>query len=122
MKSLSDGEGFRLRLIYLMKEISVTELKEMMDSQKDFQLIDVREKSEYEVCDIGGELIPVNAIPNNVEKIAKDKMVVVHCRSGKRSANVIQYLETNFGFTNLYNLQGGILAWADEIDESMPKS
>ena len=104
-----------------MKEISVTELKEMMDSQKDFQLIDVREKTEYEVCDIGGELIPVNAIPNNVEKIAKDKMVVVHCRSGKRSANVIQYLETNFGFTNLYNLQGGILAWADEIDESMPK-
>jgi adenylyltransferase/sulfurtransferase len=104
-----------------MKEISVNELKEMMDTKKDFQLVDVREKSEYEVCDLGGELIPVNAIPNNVDKISKDKMVVVHCRSGKRSANVIQYLESNFGFTNLYNLTGGILAWADEIDESMPK-
>jgi rhodanese-related sulfurtransferase len=104
-----------------MKEVTVQELKEMMDEHKDFQLIDVREKSEYEVCDLGGELIPVNAIANNVDKISKYKMVVVHCRSGKRSANAIQYLESNFGFTNLYNLQGGILAWADEIDESMPK-
>ena len=104
-----------------MKEITVLELKEMMDSKKDFQLIDVREKSEFEVCDIGGELIPVNSVPDNVEKISKDKMVVVHCRSGKRSANVIQYLEQNFDFKNLYNLKGGILAWADEIDDSMPK-
>lgn len=104
-----------------MNSINVQELKELMDSKKDFQLIDVREKSEYEVCDLGGELIPLNTIATNVEKISKEKMVVVHCRSGKRSANAIQYLEENFGFKNLYNLEGGILAWADEIDESMPK-
>lgn len=104
-----------------MKEISVTELKEMMDAGKDFQLIDVREKSEFEVCDIGGELIPLGTIPDNVDKISKDKMVVVHCRSGKRSANAIMFLEQNHGFSNLYNLEGGILAWADEIDDSLPR-
>ncbi|MDX2191584.1 MAG: rhodanese-like domain-containing protein [Bacteroidota bacterium] len=104
-----------------MKEVSVQELKEMIDNKEDFQLIDVREKSEYEVCDLGGELIPLNSVPNSIDKISKDKKVVIHCRSGKRSANAIQYLEQNFGFTNLYNLTGGILAWADEIDETMPK-
>lgn len=104
-----------------MKEVSVSELKTMMDEKQDFQLIDVREKSEFEVCDLGGELIPLNSISNSIDKISKSKQVVVHCRSGKRSANAIHYLESNFGFTNLYNLTGGILAWADEIDESMPK-
>lgn len=104
-----------------MNSITVFELKELIDSKKDFQLIDVREKNEFEVCDLGGILIPLNTIPDNVNKISKDKTVVVHCRSGKRSANAITYLEQNFGFTNLYNLDGGILAWADDIDESMPK-
>lgn len=104
-----------------MNSVNVFELKELIDSKKDFQLIDVREKNEFEVCDLGGILIPLNTIPDNINKISKEKMVVVHCRSGKRSASAIQYLEQNFGFKNLYNLEGGILAWADEIDDSMPK-
>lgn len=104
-----------------MNSINVFELKELIDSKNDFQLIDVREKNEFEVCDLGGILIPFNTIPDNIDKISKEKMVVVHCRSGKRSASAIQYLEQNFGFKNLYNLEGGILAWADEIDDSMPK-
>lgn len=102
-----------------MKEISVTELKEMMDNENDFQLIDVREIAENQICEIGGELIPLNTLPINVEKISKDKQVVIHCRSGKRSANAIEYLEQNFGYTNLYNLKGGIIAWAAEIDDTM---
>jgi sulfur-carrier protein adenylyltransferase/sulfurtransferase len=104
-----------------MKAISVSELKEMIDEKKDFQLIDVREKNEFEICEIGGKLIPMGTIPQHVEEISKDKMVVVHCRSGKRSANVIEYLEKNHGFTNLYNLEGGILAWIDEVDDSLPR-
>ncbi|HRG88996.1 MAG TPA: rhodanese-like domain-containing protein [Chitinophagales bacterium] len=104
-----------------MKSKTVTELKQMLDNKEDFQLVDVREENEFEVCNLGGLLIPMNTVPDNVEKIAKDKPVVVHCRSGKRSANVIGYLETNHGYTNLYNLEGGILAWADEIDPDMPK-
>lgn len=101
-----------------MKTISVDELKELKDSGADFQLIDVREQSEYDQSEIGGELIILGTIPNNIDKIAKDKQVVVHCRSGKRSANAIMFLEQH-GFDNLYNLEGGILAWRDEIDSSL---
>lgn len=104
-----------------MKEKTVTELKEMMDRGEDFQLIDVREPDEFEVCNLQGELIPRGEIPANVDKISRDKPVIVHCRSGVRSANMINWLEANHGFTNLYNLKGGILAWANEIDPSMPK-
>jgi len=104
-----------------MNSKTVTELKQMLDNKEDFQLIDVREEHEFEICNLKGELIPMGEIPDNVQKISKDKPVIIHCRSGARSGNVIQYLESNFGYTNLYNLQGGILAWADEIDNSMPK-
>lgn len=104
-----------------MKSKTVVELKHMLDNKENFQLIDVREEHEFDICNLKGELIPMGSIPDNIEKISKEKPVVIHCRSGKRSANVIQYLEDNFGYTNLYNLEGGILAWADEIDNDMPK-
>ena len=105
----------------MMKEKSVTELKEMIDNGVDFQLIDVREPHEFEICNLKGELIPMNEIPDNVDKISKVKPVVIHCRSGARSGRIIQFLEQQYGFENLYNLEGGILAWADEIDTLMPK-
>src|ERR1700753_132564 len=101
-----------------MKEISVQELKEKIDNNEDFQLIDVREDFEYEMSNLGGVLIPLGGILIESEKIAKDKPVVVMCRSGKRSAAAIMQLEQR-GFTDLYNLQGGILAWASEIDPTM---
>lgn len=104
-----------------MKEISVKELAALKASGADFQLIDVREQNEVDIAEIGGELIPMNTVPDNVDKFSKDKQVVVHCRSGARSGNVIQYLEQNHGFDNLYNLAGGILAYADEIDNSLTK-
>lgn len=104
-----------------MKEKTVEQLKQMLDNKEDFQLIDVREPHEFEICNLGGELIPMNEVPSNLDKISKDKTVVVHCRSGARSGNIVQYLESNYGYTNLYNLKGGILAWADEIDPEMPK-
>jgi rhodanese-related sulfurtransferase len=96
-----------------MKEITAEELKKLIEEKKDFQLIDVREEYEFEENNINGELIPVGEILGNIEKISKDKQVVVHCRSGKRSATVIQALETQHGFTNLYNLKGGILAYLE---------
>jgi sulfur-carrier protein adenylyltransferase/sulfurtransferase len=104
-----------------MKEVTVVELKSMMDEQKDFQLIDVREPYEAEVSSIGGELIPMGEIPSNLEKISKDKPVIIHCKSGGRSGNIVNFLESQFGFNNLYNLKGGILAWSDQIDPSVPK-
>lgn len=98
-----------------MKEISVQELKEKMDAGEDFQLIDVREDFEYEMSNLGGELIPLSGIMIESGKIDKNKPVFVQCRSGKRSAAAIMQLEQQ-GFTNLYNLKGGMLAWAEEID------
>jgi len=104
-----------------MKEVTVQELKQLIDSGADFQLIDVREPHEYDICNIEGELIPQAEVPGSVDRISKDKQVVIHCRSGARSGNMVQWLEKNHGFTNLYNLKGGILAWSKEIDPSMPQ-
>lgn len=104
----------------IMKEVTVQELKQMIDSGADFQLIDVREPHEYEICNLEGELIPMSEIPYNVDKISKDKQVVIHCRSGKRSGDMLLWLEKNHGFTNLYNLKGGVLAWAKEVDPTFP--
>ena len=96
------------------------ELKQMMDTKADLQLIDVREEYEYDIANLNGELIPMGEILNSVEKIDRNKPVVIHCRSGARSATVIQQLERMHGFTNLLNLKGGIIAYAKEIDPSIP--
>jgi len=102
-----------------MKSITVTELKEMFDNKEDFQLIDVREEAEYENANINGTLIPLSEIPTRHEEISKVKKVIMQCRSGVRSANALNYLEQNLGYTNLYKLEGGIIAWAREIDDSL---
>jgi len=117
LKYLPDKITFEHNFIG-MKEISVQELKEKQDSGEDFQLIDVREDFEYEMSNLGGVLIPLGGILIESDKIDKTKPVVVMCRSGKRSAAAIMQLEQQ-GFTNLYNLRGGILAWADEIDPNI---
>jgi len=104
-----------------MKNISVKELKKMMDEKQDFQLIDVREPFEVEIATMGGELIPMATVPEKLDAIAKDKMVVIHCKSGGRSGRIVEFLEDNHGFDNLYNLAGGITAWADEIDTTVAK-
>jgi len=102
-----------------MKEISVQELQEKMDNHENFQLIDVREDFEYEMSNLGGQLIPLGGILIEADQIAKDKPVIVMCRTGRRSAAAIMQLEQQFGYDNLYNLQGGIVAWAQEIDPSI---
>jgi adenylyltransferase/sulfurtransferase len=104
-----------------MKEITVQDLKAKMNAGDDFQLIDVREPHEAEIAQIGGELIPMGEVLSNIDKISRDKMVVIHCRSGARSGTIVNALEAQHGFTNLYNLKGGILAWAREIDPTIPQ-
>lgn len=104
-----------------MKEITVSELKQMFDSEEDFQLIDVREEYETDIASIGGELIPMGEIMDHLDKISRNKKVVLYCRTGNRSGIVTQALEKQHGFSNVYNLKGGIHAWADEIDNSLPK-
>lgn len=102
-----------------IKEITVQKLKELMESNSDFQLIDVRNKDEYDYCEIGGELIPMPEIADRIDEIAKDKMVIIHCHHGGRSKKVIDWLQANYEFNNLYNLQGGIHSWSIEIDPNV---
>jgi sulfur-carrier protein adenylyltransferase/sulfurtransferase len=103
-----------------MKEITVQELKAKMNSGEDFQLIDVREPHEAEIAQIGGQLIPMGEVMTQLDKISRDKPVIVHCRSGARSGSIVKALESQ-GFNNVYNLKGGILAWSREIDPSVPQ-
>ena len=103
-----------------MKEITVEELKEKMDRNENFQLIDVRESYEYEICNLNGELIPMSTVLDNMDRIAKDKPVIIHCKSGGRSGVIVMELERRFGMINLYNLKGGILAYSRNIDPSIP--
>lgn len=95
----------------VIKEISVEELKKWKVTQIDFQLIDVREAYEYKIENMEGLLIPLSKIREQSYLISRDKKVVLHCKSGQRSARAIQLLEDEFGFGNLYNLEGGIMAW-----------
>lgn len=101
-----------------METITVDELKKKIDNNEDFQLVDVREIFEYETSNLNGVNIPLANVLLEKDKVVKDKPVIVHCRSGKRSAQAIKLLEGQ-GYTNLANLEGGILAWKDRFDPDM---
>ena len=101
-------------------EIDVKTLKQWRDEEKTHTLIDVREPDELEICTLGGELMPLGTVQDRVDDIPKDHPVVMQCRSGGRSGQATAMLQ-QMGFDNVYNLAGGILAWADEIDPTMKK-
>lgn len=104
-----------------IKEITAKELYNLQVRGEDIQIVDVREPHEYEIANIGGELIPLSTVSANADKIDRNKKVIVHCKMGGRSAKAIRELEEKFGFTNLYNLKGGILGWIDEVQPELTK-
>jgi adenylyltransferase/sulfurtransferase len=103
-------------------QITVQDLKRKQDAHENFFLLDVREPHEYPIANLGAPLIPVGSLDSRIAEIpvAKDAEIVVHCRSGARSQKAAVILR-NHGFTNVQNLAGGILEWADKIDPSLPK-
>jgi adenylyltransferase/sulfurtransferase len=102
-------------------EISATELKRMMDEKRPFVLVDVREPHEYDICRIpGSTLIPLGDVARRMHELNSADELVVHCRSGVRSAKAVDFLMKS-GFRKIHNLKGGILAWSDEVDPSVPK-
>lgn len=101
-------------------EIGVKELKRRLDAGDDLLVLDVREPHEYKICNIGGRLIPLGELAARVHELDSARDLVVHCRSGVRSAQAVEFLQ-DAGFDRVWNLKGGILAWADEIDTSLPK-
>lgn len=102
-----------------MKEISPEEYQKKIAQKEEFQLIDVREQFEVEYCGINGEHIPMADILENTAKIRRDVPVIFHCQAGNRSQAVIYMLEKKHGYTNLYNLTGGVKGYASDIDNSL---
>jgi sulfur-carrier protein adenylyltransferase/sulfurtransferase len=101
-------------------EITATEVKQMMDENKPFVLVDVREPHEFEICNIpGAKLIPLGEVPKRMHELNSADDIVVHCRSGVRSAKAVEFLMKS-GFQKIHNLKGGVLAWARDVDPSMP--
>jgi sulfur-carrier protein adenylyltransferase/sulfurtransferase len=101
-------------------EISPRELKTRLDRGDDLFILDVREPHEFQICNLGGHLIPLGELSRRVNELDSSREIVAHCRSGKRSAEAVEFLRSA-GFRKVLNLKGGILAWSDEVDASVPK-
>ncbi|MCI0640438.1 MAG: molybdopterin-synthase adenylyltransferase MoeB [Gemmataceae bacterium] len=127
IKQLIDYEQFcgvrgqETALAATSEEITVEELQQLARSGNNVFILDVRNPEEYQICRIPGSvLLPLPQLPQRFGELDKNKEMVVHCKSGMRSAKAIQFLKQQ-GFTKLKNLKGGILAWADKIDRTMAK-
>jgi adenylyltransferase/sulfurtransferase len=101
-------------------EIQPEEFKRRLDAGESIFVLDVREPHEYQICSIHGHLIPLGDLPKRVHELDSSREIVVHCKSGARSAKAVDFLRQS-GFKRVSNLTGGILAWADKVDSSLPK-
>ncbi|HJT01902.1 MAG TPA: molybdopterin-synthase adenylyltransferase MoeB [Terriglobales bacterium] len=101
-------------------EIQPEELKAKLDAGEDIFILDVREPHEYQICNLNGYLIPLGELPKRAHELDSSREIVAHCRSGVRSAKAVTFLQ-QAGFRKVKNLAGGILAWSDKVDPSVPK-
>jgi adenylyltransferase/sulfurtransferase len=101
-------------------EITVEEFKRRLDAGDKLFVLDVREPHEYQICNLGGHLIPLNDLPKRINELDSSAEIVAHCKMGGRSAKAVAFLQ-QAGFTKVHNLVGGILAWSDRIDPKVPK-
>ena len=101
-------------------EIHPEELKRRLDVGEDILVLDVREPHEYQICNLGGYLIPLGDLPQRVHELNSSREIVAHCKSGARSVKAVEFLR-NAGFRKVRSLAGGITAWADKIDRTIPK-
>jgi len=102
-----------------MKYISVEDLKEHLSNADTHVLLDIREPYEYEICNIGGLMIPMGEVPERIKEIDKDKAIAVLCRSGKRAEAVANLLMVDYNFPTVVVVEGGILSWIDQIDNTL---
>jgi len=101
-------------------EIQPQELKRRLADGEDIYILDVREPHEYQICNLGGHLIPLGDLPKRVSELDSSREIVVHCKMGGRSAKAVEFLRQS-GFSRVHNLAGGIQAWSDKVDPSVPK-
>jgi rhodanese-related sulfurtransferase len=102
-----------------MHEITVQELAKLLANNDEVIILDVRNEDEYAFCNLKGLLIPLRELPDRLHELDKTKTIVVHCHAGGRSKKATEFLQAS-GFEKAVNLKGGITAWANEIDPSMP--
>ena len=101
--------------------VSVRELKQKLDARENFQLVDVREPFEHEIASIdGARLIPLGELPDRLDELNRETLTIVHCHSGQRSAQAVRLMR-EAGFANVFNLEGGIARWSDEVDSDVPQ-
>ncbi|HVP56236.1 MAG TPA: molybdopterin-synthase adenylyltransferase MoeB [Candidatus Eisenbacteria bacterium] len=103
-----------------MTDITVEELKQRLDRGDDLFVLDVREPHEFQICNLGGYLIPLSDLPKRVSELDSSREIIVHCKMGGRSARAADFLRQS-GFSKVHNLAGGITAWAERIDPKVPK-
>jgi sulfur-carrier protein adenylyltransferase/sulfurtransferase len=101
-------------------DITVQELEALRDAKADFIVLDVRNPDEYQICNLNGLLIPLAELPQRLDELDKNKQIIIHCHAGGRSRRATEYLIQQ-GFSQVYNLKGGITAWANEIEPTMRK-
>jgi sulfur-carrier protein adenylyltransferase/sulfurtransferase len=105
----------------MIPTVSVRELKQKLDAHENFQLVDVREPFEHEIASIdGARLIPLGELPDRLHELDREQLTIVHCHSGQRSAQAARLMQ-EAGFANVFNLEGGIARWSDEIDSGVPQ-
>jgi adenylyltransferase/sulfurtransferase len=102
-----------------MRLISALELHDAMKKGNEFEIIDIREPYEYDLANISSKHIPMGEINQRIDELPKDKNIVVMCRSGKRAEAVANLLMTDYSLSNVYILDGGILAWKENIDNTL---
>jgi adenylyltransferase/sulfurtransferase len=101
-------------------DISVEDLDELRRANAAFQLIDVREPHEYEICNLDGKLIPLGRLAERIDALDHSSHIVVHCRSGVRGAKAVNSMRAA-GFENVWNVNGGVLAWIDRVDPELTR-
>jgi molybdopterin/thiamine biosynthesis adenylyltransferase/rhodanese-related sulfurtransferase len=114
------GQAAQERSGEVVPEIQPEELKRRLDAGDDILVLDVREPYEYQICNIQGFLVPLADLPNRVHELDANREIVVHCKSGIRSAKAVQFL-SEAGFSRVTNLSGGILRWSEKVDPSVPR-
>jgi sulfur-carrier protein adenylyltransferase/sulfurtransferase len=101
-------------------DISPQEAQKRMQSDPTIRLLDVRQPDEYDICHLGGQLVPLGELADRLGQLNPEDSYIVHCKLGKRSAKAVELLR-NHGFRNVFNLRGGIAAWSEQIDPNIPK-
>ena len=102
-----------------MNSITPAELKSRLDSGEEIQIIDIREIEERDICALNSEHIPMEDLQSSLQRIRRDILVIIHCKAGQRAEAAVHLLRLKHKLQNVFNLEGGIIGWAENVDPKM---